>query len=404
MKKKILSRLCLILLVLATLFSFAGCSASRTVRASSNAERVVATAGEIEILYDEYYYLAMTRLAQLKLEYGEDAMSNPEARAKLDTFLAQNLLTQSHALLAIGHSLGIDVNSGDIAASVDDHMAAILEDTFAGDRNAYIESLREGYLTDRYIRTFVAIENYLSIEIIKVLLQNGTLDDSDEAALAFLKSDDVVRVHQVVINEILDAKGNAIRTKEQAKEKAQALRDAFLNAESTEERDAAFLAAMGESSDWGDLTGDGLYYARGELAKDYADIVFAIPLYGACEVFEVEDGYAFVMRLPKDEQYMKENLGSLKSKTYYVTLNDMIDRWLAENPLQMTSFGESLDPAALESIEPDGGVSWGLILPLIIGGVVLVAGIFVIRVFVLRSRVKKGMPIHGGKKKKSGKK
>ena len=161
---------------------------------------------------------------------------------------------------------------------------------------------------------------------------------------------------------------------------------------------------MGESSDWGDLTGDGLYYARGELAKDYADIVFAIPLYGACEVFEVEDGYAFVMRLPKDEQYMKENLGSLKSKTYYVTLNDMIDRWLAENPLQMTSFGESLDPTALEIIEPDGGVSWGLILPLIIGGVVLVAGIFVIRVFVLRSRVKKGMPIHGGKKKKSAKK
>ena len=404
MKKKILSRLCLILLVLATLFSFAGCSASRTVRASSNAERVVATAGEIDILYDEYYYLAMTRLAQLKLEYGEDAMSNPEARAKLDAFLAQNLLTQSHALLAIGRSLGIDVDSGDIAASVDDHMAAILEDTFAGDRNAYIESLREGYLTDRYIRTFVAIENYLSIEIIKVLLQNGTLDDSDEAALAFLKSDDVIRVHQVVINEILDAKGNAIRTKEQAKEKAQALRDAFLNAESAEERDAAFLAAMGESSDWGDLTGDGLYYARGELAKDYADIVFAIPLYGACEVFEVEDGYAFVMRLPKDEQYMKENLGSLKSKTYYVTLNDMIDRWLAENPLQMTSFGESLDPTALEIIEPDGGVSWGLILPLIIGGVVLVAGIFVIRVFVLRSRVKKGMPIHGGKKKKSVKK
>jgi hypothetical protein len=343
-------------------------------------------------------------LAQLKLEYGEDAMSNPEARAKLDAFLAQNLLTQSHALLAIGRSLGIDVDSGDIAASVDDHMAAILEDTFAGDRNAYIESLREGYLTDRYIRTFVAIENYLSIEIIKVLLQNGTLDDSDEAALAFLKSDDVIRVHQVVINEILDAKGNAIRTKEQAKEKAQALRDAFLNAESTEERDAAFLAAMGESSDWGDLTGDGLYYARGELAKDYADIVFAIPLYGACEVFEVEDGYAFVMRLPKDEQYMKENLGSLKSKTYYVTLNDMIDRWLAENPLQMTSFGESLDPTALEIIEPDGGVSWGLILPLIIGGVVLVAGIFVIRVFVLRSRVKKGMPIHTGKKKKSAKK
>ncbi len=413
MKKKILSQLCLICLALAMLLSFVGCSASRAVRASSNAERAVATAGEIEILYDEYYYLAMTRLAQLKLEYGADAMSNPEAREKLDRFMAENLLTASHALLAIGRSLGIDVNSGDIAASVDDHMAAILEDTFAGDRDAYIESLREGYLTDRYIRTFVAVENYLSVEIIKELLQNGTLDDSDEAALAFLIGEDldgedlngkdVVRVHQVVINEILDAKGNVIRSKDEAKAKAEALRDAFLNADTAQKRDEAFFEAMGESSDWGDTTGNGFYYARGELTKDYADIVFALPLYGASEVFEVEEGYAFVMRLPKDEQYIKDNLSTLKNKSYYVVLNDMIDKWLAENPMQMTAFGESLDPAALEIIEPDGGEGLGIAIPLIVCAVLVIVGVFVIRVFVLRSRLKKGMPLRSVKKKKSTK-
>ena len=109
MKKKILLRLVLMCLALVTLFSFAGCSAARTVHASSNADKVVATAGELEIFYDEYYYLAMTRLQQLKLEYGEDAMSNPEAKAKLEQFVAENLLTESHALLAIGLSLGINV-------------------------------------------------------------------------------------------------------------------------------------------------------------------------------------------------------------------------------------------------------------------------------------------------------
>ncbi len=404
MKKKILSSLTAVCLALILLLTFVGCSASRTVRASSNAERVVATAGEIEILYDEYYYLAMTRLAELKLEYGADATSNPEAREKLEQFLAENLLTQSHALLAIGRSFGIEIDSGDIAASVDEHMAAILEETFAGDRDAYIESLREGYLTDRYIRTFVAIENYLSVEIIKELLQNGTLDDSDEAALAFLRGDDVVRVHQVVINEILDAKGNVIRSKEEAKAKAEALRDAFLNAETTEQREAALLAAMGESSDWSDTTGAGLYYARGELTKDYADLIFALPLYGATEVFEVEEGYAFVMRMPKDDQYIENNLSALKSKSYYVVLNAMIDEWLSENPLQMTSFAESLDPAALEIIEPDGGEGFTIVIPLIICGVLLIVGIFVARVLILRSRVKKGLPLRAAKKKKSAKK
>ncbi len=405
MKKKILSRLCLLCLALAMLFSFAGCSGARSVRASSNANRVVATAGEMEILYDEYYYLAMTRLSQLKLEYGEDAMSNPEAREKLENFVADNLCTESHALLAIGLSLGIDVEEGEIADTVDDHMSAILEETFAGDRDAYIQSLREGYLTDRYIRTFVAVENYLSVEIIKALLQNGTLDSSDEAALAFLNSDDFIRVHQVVIKEVLDKNGKPVLSLEDAKKKAEALREAFVTAETDEDRDTALLEAMGESSDLSDTTGKGLYYARGELVKDYEDMMFALPLYGASEVFEVEDGYAFVMRMPKDQQYMQENLGALKSKTYYVTLNKMIDDWMEKNPPVMTSFGKSLDPAALESIEPDGGEGWLIAIPLIAGGALVIVGIFVIRVFVLRSRLKKGKPMRGtNKKKKSAKK
>ena len=406
MKKKILLRLVLVCLALVTLFSFAGCSAARTVHASSNADKVVATAGELEIFYDEYYYLAMTRLQQLKLEYGEDAMSNPEAKAKLEQFVAENLLTESHALLAIGLSLGINVEKGDIADNVNAQMEDILAETFAGDRGAYIESLREGYLTDRYIRTFVAVENYLSIEVIKALLNNGTLDDSDEAAMAFLNGDDVVRVHQVVISEITDAKGNVVRSKEAAKGKAEALRAAFLSAATAKDRNDAFLAAMGESSDYSDTTGNGLYYARGELTKDYADMVFALPLYGASEVFEVDSGYCFLMRLPKDEQYMKDNLGDLKTKSYYVVLNQMIEKWMAENPLVMTSFGESLDPAALDVIEPDGGEGWVVAIPLIAVGVAVIAAIFVIRVFTLRARVKNGKALQvkksaNKKKKKS---
>ena len=285
-------------------------------------------------------------------------------------------------------------------------MEDILTETFAGDRGAYIESLREGYLTDRYIRTFVAVENYLSIEVIKELLNNGTLDDSDEAAMAFLNGDDVVRVHQVVISEITDAKGNVVRSKEAAKEKAEALRAAFLSAATAKDRNDAFLAAMGESSDYSDTTGNGLYYARGELTKDYADMVFALPLYGASEVFEVDSGYCFLMRLPKDEQYMKDNLGDLKTKSYYVVLNQMIEKWMAENPLVMTSFGESLDPAALDVIEPDGGEGWVVAIPLIAVGVAVIAAIFVIRVFTLRARVKNGKALQvkksaNKKKKKS---
>ena len=87
---------------------------------------------------------------------------------------------------------------------------------------------------------------------------------------------------------------------------------------------------------------------------------------------------------------------------YYVTLNKMIDEWMEKNPLVMTSFGESLDPAALESIEPDGGEGWLVAIPLIALGALVIIGIFVVRVFVLRHRLKNGRAVY--KKKKSAKK
>jgi len=389
MMRKILSRIGLACLALVMLFSFAGCA--------SDAERVVATAGDQEIYYDEYYFLAMTRLAQLKLEYGEEAMSNPEARAKLEKFVADNLLTESHALLAIARSLGVDIEDDKIADNTDAHMAGILAaEPFLGDREAYLQSLREAYLTERYVRTFVAVHNYLSIEVIKALLENGTLDSSDAAALSFLRSDDVIRVRQVEIKEIVVG-DKTILSAEQAKQKAQMLRDQVAQAA---DRDAAMREAMQSSLDTSGLASDGIYLARGEMEDAYEQAAFGLENnYDVSEVLEHEDGYVFMMLLPKDEQYMQENLEELKGKTYYIVLNRMIQKWLAENPLSMTTFGESLDPAELEVIDPEEDTTWLIVIPVAAAVLLVVIGVFVIRVLVLRDRVKKGKPIVGKKKK-----
>lgn len=385
MKNTIVMRVCAVLLLVATLLSLGGCAA-RTVRPSSNAEKVVGTAGEIEILYDEYYYLAMTRIRQLKVEHGDQALSDPAVRETLKKFVMENLLTESHALIALGLSYGIDIEKGTIADSVKAHMEGILEETFQNDRDAYIESLRESYLTDRYIRTFVAVENYLRIEIIKEMLKKGELDDSDEAALNYLNGENTIRVRLVFINSKYSG-GD-----EKARAKAEALRATVAAATTDEAREEAMFEAVGKSLS-PDTTGDGVYYCRGELKREIEDDVFALPLYGVSEVFETEydgeDGYAFVMPMPKDEQYIQENLNRLKNKTYHIALNEKLDKWLSENPLKLTSFGESLDPAALEVIEPDGGE--GIITVIWVGAavVLLVVGVWVMRVLLLRRKLKK---------------
>ena len=381
MKNKILLRSFAALLLLGVLVCFAGCGAG-TVRASSNASEVVATAGEIEILYDEYYYLAMTRIRQLKAEHGEDALSDPAVREELESFLSTNLLTESHALLALGLSYGIDVEKGSIADSVQAHMEGILEETFEDDRDAYIESLRKDYLTDRYVRTFVAVENYLAIEIIKEMLQRGELDSSDEAVMARLQGDDFIRIRQVLIEN--EYSGGA----EKAKQKAEALRATVAAAATDAARYDAMVEAMAQSRDFTDV-GDGVYFARGEMESVFEDAAFALPLYGVSEVIEVDGGYTFVMRLPKVQSYLEKNLESLKTKSYFLELNEKLDVWMEAHTLELTAFGKSLDPTALEVIEPDGGE--GIFTVIWVGAVVVgvLGAVWVARVLLLRRSLKK---------------
>ena len=60
-----------------------------------------------------------------------------------------------------------------------------------------------------------------SVEIIKAMLEKGELDDSDEAALNFLRGEDFIRVRQVVIKEQIIG-GKTIMSMEQAERNSMA--------------------------------------------------------------------------------------------------------------------------------------------------------------------------------------
>ena len=148
-----------------------------------------------------------------------------------------------------------------------------------------------------------------------------------------------------------------------------------------------------ESRDFTDV-GDGLYFARGEMEKSFEEAAFALPLYGVSEVIEVDGGFTFLMRLPKVESYMQEHLETLKGKSYFITLNEKLDAWLADNPLKLTSFGESLDPVSLETIEPDGGEGIFTVIWVGVAVIVLLLGVWVTRVLLLRRRLRaKKLPV-----------
>ena len=138
-----------------------------------------------------------------------------------------------------------------------------------------------------------------------------------------------------------------------------------------------------------DTTGDGFYFARGEMEKVYEDAAFALVNdYDASGVVETEDGYYIIMRMPLDQTYVNRNLDKLKSSIYFAKLNALVEARYAEmqTDLTRTRFGESLDLVALPEISAAGGETlYTVVLVLCIG----VAGGAIVAVGVILWRKKR---------------
>ncbi len=354
------------------LLSLTSCAASRPVYASPRATKVVATVGDVEILYEELYFITMNYIKELKLSYGENALESEEHRRELESFVWASLHSREAALISLGYEYGLDVYEGDIAESVQAIIDETMENNFGGDRRAYIESLAEMYMTDHYARKYFGVENYLANQIVLEMLYRGELVTDETAIRDAIYGDAFVRTVHVFIDT-----SNTAYTKEEHRAHADALRIDIAAATTDAARFDAMCEAIGGkyNNDFGDPLGNGYYFTRGEMEEIYENAAFALAEYQVSEVLETEDGYYIIMRLPKVASYIEENFESLKDKSYFVTLNQRVDEKLAGMTLSKTSFGKKLDLADLPAIDPDGG-STAIVIASIAGGVLL-GGAFV---------------------------
>lgn len=389
MKKTMLIRVAALLLMAALLLSFGGCAAG-TLRPSSKANKAVAKSENIEILYDELYYLAKNKADLLIKEHGEDALSDPALCEELEEFVWENLLTREHAMISVGLDYGVRADRGEIADNVQTMIEQVIEENFDGDREAYADQLNKQYLTDRYFRTYyyaLSFELLPTAIVKKMMEEKGDGKVTDEEALEIVEKD-FIRTVQVVISKY--------NGRTDAENLAKATQIATQLAEIQD--DAARYAAMkkeigGEyNNDYVDTLGNGYYICRGQKKAAYEDAAFALDMYETSGVIEDEDAYCVIMRLPQDENYVKENLTALMDGVYLVKLNDAVDKRMEELEagLEKTRFAESLDLCNLPEIDADGGKG----VTVVIWALVAVAGcagiIFVVRVLLGRRRVIKG--------------
>ncbi len=355
-------RVCCLLLALFVLtLALVACGASRPVRASSRAGRVVAKVGDVKILYEELYYITMNYIEELKLTYGENALESEAVRAELESFVWGKLISEETALMSLGKTYGLDLYKGEISDYVSEDIATIIAGEFNGDRAAYIESLAEQYMTEHYVRKSFGAK-YLASEI--KLICTRTLNVADATVLADVEKGEFVCIRQVLIKEESDAA---------AKAKAERIRAELVAITDVTERCKAMNRAIGsaDNKDFGDTLGYGYYYPRGYLAPAYEEVAFNLDMYGVGSVIKADEGYAVIMRMPIDMDYVEQNLYNLKDTYNLLEYNRLVTEKYESLTVEKTRFGARLDLTDLPPIDVDGG-STAITVACIAGGSVLV--------------------------------
>lgn len=375
--KRMLRIFCALLALLLVLPMLVSCGATRPVRASARANRVVAKAGDVKILYEELYYLTMNYIKELKLTYGEDALQSEAVRAELENLVWGNLLTGETALISLGYKNGLNVYKGTIAENVSADIAAVITEEYQGDRAAYIASLEAQYMTEHYARKSLGL-SYLATEM-QILCVQG-LNVSDDTVRADAKNGNFVCFRRVLVqNDKDDAAARA--TAERIRAELAAITDITARCEAMND-----AIGSADNKDFGDLLGYGYYYPRGYLSAEYEAAVFSLDMYGIGEVLKTDEGYAVVMRMPVDENYVEENLYDLKGLYGKLEYNRQVTAEYEALELVKTRLGASLDLTALAPIDVDGGST--TITVICLAGA-LVLGLSAVLGIVYRARRKK---------------
>lgn len=372
----------LLLAAMLLLVSLTSCGAARPVYASPRATKTVATVGDVEILYEELYFITMRYIGELKLTYGENALDDEAHRRELEEFVWASLVSRDTALISLGYEYGIDVYKGDIADSVQTFMDTMIADNFEGDRKAYIEELATIYMTDHYARKYIGVEYYLANDIVIEMAKREELCTDEATILATLRSDKFIRTVHVFIS-----KTNGMYTDAENRAHAAELHAAITATADEDLRFNAMFDAIGGkyNNDFGDPLGKGYYFTYGEMDEAYEKAAFALADFGVSDVVETDDGYYIIMRLPKDEAYIDQHFETLRDKSYFVTLNQKVDEKLADMTLSKTKFGEKLDLTNLAPIDPDGGNVLIVTVSIAVGVAVTVG----VAILFLRARKKR---------------
>lgn len=315
---KAIRSLCALALVLALLFALVGCGGYPAVKSSKEEKATVLTFdGKYDVPYELYRFCFLSELSLSEKDPSQ--MTEEERTAFLSVINGRALeeLAAIYAVLAYAEEYGIDVESSEFDKYVKEGVIAAVEgdETYLGygGYDEYLAAIKAAYMNDSVFR-FLLRYRYAEAKLAAHLRDENFFDDSKETVLAYMNSDECVRVSWIYISyAMLESYTDA--ELDRWEEEAKAADDEQFLAMTHRVLPDTYTDAQLEI---------GFYIGRYQLDPYYEALTatsFALEMGETSDWIHSGDGIYLVRRLPKDDEYLNAE-ASLKDLTEYYMLNE----------------------------------------------------------------------------------
>ncbi len=333
--RRILAALCALVFVVTAL-------ASCSLKSSAEDLKVVGTVAGYDVLYEELRFLASSYKKGLEDKYGEYENLSADKTMAFDEELRELVYTNivtNYAILSICKENGLALDDEGLDKRVDEKVESVIKNDFGGKKKEYKKSLEEYGITDHYYRFTVSVDLLYSDLLIK-LINEGKIENDSEKIADIVKKEFVRTWHIMVTNDSgEDTEANRAKIEEALSK----YRDGSMGMYE--------LIGSKYNEDYSLTELDGFYFAKGSMDADYENAAFSLDVGEVSDVVEAMgtntkgetvSAFYIIQRLEIEDEYVKENIGSLSEKYQNAAVYSMLEKKKTEINFIPNEFAKSL--------------------------------------------------------------
>lgn len=288
-------------------------------------KRVVMTVGGEKVLYDEFRYVFLN--AKRDFDGGDSAYWQNGDREALEKNVL-DVIKRSYAIEAMAKDFGVELDNDD-KEYIQSYISSFKK-SFETEEE-YLAALENEYMSEWYFKRAVSVNTLWQKLYDYVTDMSSGVILTDDAALAEdVRSNFYRAVYIYICNDEEDDAAQNRTAAETAAQRAENGEDFSVLVEEYNED-----AKMDENP-------DGRYFTSGELLSFFEEAVKALDLNETSGVVEGNGGFYVIRRLPLDEQYIDENLETLRVSYMARRFNEMLAERVLNADVVYTDLFETL--------------------------------------------------------------